>query len=86
MYALHMQVLFIAETFGFCCVFLIIEGENLAHQVYLPYMPMPYMYALYETYALYVYPVLSALFSRAKTSRTRFICMPYIHMPYMYAL
>ena len=27
------SVLFIAETFGFCCVFLIIEGENLAHQL-----------------------------------------------------
>ena len=27
------QVIFICETFGFCCVFLIIEGENLSHQV-----------------------------------------------------
>ena len=30
---LFISVLFIAETFGFCCVFLIIEGENLSHQL-----------------------------------------------------
>lgn len=28
-----LQVLFIAETFGYCCVYLIIEGENLSHQL-----------------------------------------------------
>jgi len=30
---LLISVLFICETFGFCCVFLIIEGENLSHQL-----------------------------------------------------
>jgi len=33
-----MQLLFILETFGYCCVYLIIEGENLSHQ--LGYYPM----------------------------------------------
>eukprot|EP00277_Geminigera_cryophila_P012763 CAMPEP_0179438856 /NCGR_PEP_ID=MMETSP0799-20121207/22533_1 /TAXON_ID=46947 /ORGANISM="Geminigera cryophila, Strain CCMP2564" /LENGTH=539 /DNA_ID=CAMNT_0021220779 /DNA_START=56 /DNA_END=1675 /DNA_ORIENTATION=+ len=35
---LLISVLFICETFGFCCVFLIIEGENLSHQLgHMPY-------------------------------------------------
>uniref|UniRef100_A0A7S4PPD0 Amino acid transporter transmembrane domain-containing protein n=1 Tax=Guillardia theta TaxID=55529 RepID=A0A7S4PPD0_GUITH len=29
---LFISILFIAETFGYCCVYLIIEGENLHHQ------------------------------------------------------
>eukprot|EP00277_Geminigera_cryophila_P034478 CAMPEP_0173119136 /NCGR_PEP_ID=MMETSP1102-20130122/51561_1 /TAXON_ID=49646 /ORGANISM="Geminigera sp., Strain Caron Lab Isolate" /LENGTH=137 /DNA_ID=CAMNT_0014024595 /DNA_START=24 /DNA_END=434 /DNA_ORIENTATION=+ len=35
---LCISVLFILETFGYCCVYLIIEGENLSHQ--LGYYPM----------------------------------------------
>ena len=27
------SIIFIAETFGYCCVYLIIEGENLQHQL-----------------------------------------------------
>ena len=30
---LFISVVFIAETFGYCCVYLIIEGENLQHQL-----------------------------------------------------